>query len=103
MSRLNIFQANFSIDIRTIIEVLNDLWRYRVNDSTWTWISGSDTGYQLGVYGEKGVPNSDNNPGSRYGALALYDSCTHKLMLFGGLGYDEQYPGVSVIIDSISV
>ena len=22
---------------------LNDLWRYQVNDSTWTWMSGNDT------------------------------------------------------------
>ena len=71
-----------------------------MNDSTWTWIAGSNTANQLGVYGEKGIPNPDNHPGSRLGALALYDSCTHKLWLFGGSGFDEHYTGVSVVIDN---
>ena len=33
---------------------LNDLWRYRVSDSTWTWMSGSPSVDQPGVYGAKG-------------------------------------------------
>ena len=74
-----------------------------MNDNTWTWIAGSNTIDQFGVYGEKGIPNSDNNPGSRLGALALYDSCTHTFLLFGGLGYDEEHLGVCVIIDSLFV
>ena len=72
-----------------------------MNDSTWTWIAGSNTIDQFGVYGEKSIPNSDNYPGSRYGELALYDSCTHTFILFGGYGYDEGYLGVYFTFDSI--
>jgi len=55
------YKQTIPIDIRTIIGNLNDLWRYRVNDSTWTWIAGSNTANQLGMYGEKGIPNSANH------------------------------------------
>ena len=66
---------------------LNDLWRYRVNDSTWTWISGSSITDQPGVYGEKGDGHIDNVPGARYGAGGWYDSDNAEFWLFGGYGY----------------
>jgi len=59
-----------------------------VNDSTWTWMGGSSSFDQHGVYGEKNIPNSENTPGSRLYALPLYDTCTHSFLLFGGYGYD---------------
>ncbi len=31
----------------------------------WTWMSGTKTGYQRGVYGKKGVPDAANVPGAR--------------------------------------
>ena len=65
-----------------------------MNDSTWTWISGSDTTNQPGVYGEKGVPNSDNHPGARYFATGCYDTITQEFWLFGGHGYITASPGV---------
>ena len=65
---------------------LNDLWRYRVNDSTWTWISGNNTVYQPSIYGEKGVTNSNNHPGARNSPLGLYDSLRQVFWLFGGHG-----------------
>ena len=57
-----------------------------MNDSTWTWISGSNTIKQLGVYGEKGVPSVDNQPGARHYATGCYDTITQELWLFGGSG-----------------
>ena len=65
---------------------LNDLWRYRLNDSTWTWISGNNTAGGLGIYGEKG----DNTPGARYGSAIWYDSVNRELWLFGGYGYGSE-------------
>ena len=62
----------------------NDLWRYRVNDNTWTWISGNDTVDQPGVYGEKGVPSSDNQPSARDSATGCYDNIAQEFWLFGG-------------------
>ena len=72
---------------------MNDLWRYRVSDSTWTWISGSNKILQLGVYGEKGKANPNNFPGARYGAFGWYDNLREEFWLFGGLGYDNTSSG----------
>ena len=71
------------------LALLNDLWRYRVNDSTWTWISGSGIVNQLGVYGEKGNASTTNIPGGRSDAVGWYDESTQELWLFGGAGYSS--------------
>ena len=76
--------------------MLNDLWRYRINDSTWTWISGSDSIDQPGVYGEKGNASSENVPGARYGAVGWYDSLRQEFWLFGGFGYTNSTAGTRV-------
>ena len=44
---------------------LNDLWRYDPATNQWTWMSGSNTINQVGVYGTKGVPDAANVPGAR--------------------------------------
>ena len=64
-----------------------------MNDSTWTWVSGSNIVNQPGIYGVKGIPNSNNQPGAREGALGLYDSLRQVLWLFGGYGYDNTSEG----------
>ena len=55
-----------------------------MNDSTWTWISGSNTTNQPGVYGEKGIPNITNVPGALYQANGWWDEATKELWVFGG-------------------
>jgi len=65
---------------------LNDVWRYRVSDNTWTWISGGNTTGEYGVYGERGVTSIDNVPGARWGALGVYDVSNRVFWLFGGQG-----------------
>ncbi|MBN1698149.1 MAG: hypothetical protein JW881_11595 [Spirochaetales bacterium] len=65
---------------------LNDLWRF--DGTNWTWISGSDTGGQSGVYGTKGVASAANIPGARYGSISWID-VSDNLWLFGGYGYDS--------------
>ena len=60
-----------------------------MNDSTWTWISGSDRADQKGVYGEKEKASIENVPGSRSGAVGWYDSLREEFWLFGGYGYDN--------------
>jgi len=72
---------------------LNDLWRYRVSDNTWTWISGSDTVDQPGVYGVRGVAHPSNVPGGRRGAAAWYDSSKQEFWLFGGYYYYDYSVG----------
>ncbi|UCG60094.1 MAG: hypothetical protein JSU70_11335 [Phycisphaerales bacterium] len=65
---------------------LNDLWRF--DGTSWTWVSGSNTGNQTGVYGTKGVAHSANVPGARWGSVSWADS-SGSLWLFGGFGYDS--------------
>jgi len=72
-----------------VIGQLNDLWRYRINDSTWTWISGSNTTNQPGFYGEKGNASTDNYPGAHCCAVGWYDSLREEFWLFGGVGIDS--------------
>ena len=59
----------------------------------WAWISGSDIGNQCGVYGTKEIPDNDNVPGARYGAVDWTDS-SENLWLFGGRGYDSEFEGL---------
>lgn len=67
---------------------LNDLWKYDSVSGEWTWISGSDSFDQAGVYGTKGVSSPSNVPGGRYESVSWVDS-GGKLWLFGGMGYDS--------------
>lgn len=70
---------------------LNDLWRFDPMTSLWTWMSGGDHLYQLGVYGTKGVAAPDNVPGARSGAVAWADT-QGGLWLFGGAGFNAAEP-----------
>lgn len=53
------------------------------NAKEFIWISGSNETDQVGIFGEKGIPNPDNVPGARSSALAWIDS-SNNLYLFGG-------------------
>ncbi|KKL54552.1 hypothetical protein LCGC14_2264270, partial [marine sediment metagenome] len=65
---------------------LNDLWKY--DGVNWTWVSGSDTKNQAGVYGYKGIADPSNTPGARLLGVSWTDG-TGNLMLFGGIGRDR--------------
>jgi N-acetylneuraminic acid mutarotase len=74
-----------------IVCVLNDLWEYNPATSTWTWMGGSDTADQTGVYGAQGVASSTNTPGARSNPVSWTDA-QGNLWLFGGndgLGVDS--------------
>jgi len=68
------------------VDVINDLWRW--NGSEWTWVSGSSTISQAGVYGIKGTADAANVPGAREAAVGWHED-NGDLWLFGGLGYDS--------------
>jgi N-acetylneuraminic acid mutarotase len=71
---------------------LNDLWRFDPDNATWTWISGDDRGDRDGTYGDKGIADEDNEPGSRSGSFAWRDGAGD-LWLFGGFGFNRDYLG----------
>jgi hypothetical protein len=64
---------------------LNDLWEY--SGGQWRWVSGSNIGEQLGVYGSQGVAASINSPGARYQAMGWADP-SGTFWLSGGIGPD---------------
>jgi N-acetylneuraminic acid mutarotase len=64
---------------------LNDLWKY--SGGQWTWMSGSSSPNQSGIYGTLGVGSPDNVPGARNGGAAWMDK-SGNLWMFGGLGLD---------------
>ena len=64
---------------------LNDLWEYTPGSGLWTWVSGSSTAGNVGVYGTQGAAAAANVPGARDGAVAFADS-SGNLWLFGGHG-----------------
>ncbi|TAL29570.1 MAG: galactose oxidase [Spirochaetes bacterium] len=65
---------------------LNDLWKF--DGTSWTWVSGDKEVYKAGVYGDLGVANEFNKPGSRTCATSWIDA-GGTLWLFGGIGYDD--------------
>jgi hypothetical protein len=64
--------------------MLNDLWKF--SGTNWTWVSGSSSAGQYGVYGTMGVPATSNTPGARGWSATWIDS-NDDLWLFGGYGY----------------
>ncbi len=75
---------------------LNDMWVYTPNATagepgTWTWIKGSNTGSQNGLYGVLTRPYLTHyvwTPGGRSAATSWVDT-NGQLWLFGGEGYDS--------------
>jgi N-acetylneuraminic acid mutarotase len=65
---------------------LNDLWMF--NGTDWTWVSGSNSVNQPGVYGTKGTASITNIPGARDDSISWIDT-SGNLWLFGGQGRDS--------------
>ncbi|HWE84765.1 MAG TPA: chitobiase/beta-hexosaminidase C-terminal domain-containing protein [Terracidiphilus sp.] len=68
--------------------LLNDLWKFNPSTNEWTWMGGSSTSNQPGVYGTLGTPAPGNIPGSRYRAATWIDG-SGNFWLFGGSGFDS--------------
>jgi N-acetylneuraminic acid mutarotase len=71
------------IDINNAFGDLNDLWEFDPATMEWTWMAGSSTARQPGVYGMPGVPAHGNVPGARDSATSWTDGKGH-LWLLGG-------------------
>jgi N-acetylneuraminic acid mutarotase len=70
-----------------VLSYFNDLWEFNPGSNQWTWVSGSNTANQQGVYGTLGTPAQQNVPGGRSSSVSWVDS-KGNLWLFGGNGYD---------------
>lgn len=71
--------------VNTTAGSLNDLWRYTPSTGLWTWMGGSNTINQAGVYGTIGVPSTTNTPGGRYSGACW--RLGNLVYIYGGLGY----------------
>jgi hypothetical protein len=67
---------------------LNDLWKFDPSTGQWTWMGGSKTINQSGVYGTLGLADTSNIPGARQYAMSWTDPWGN-FWLFGGEGYDS--------------
>ena len=64
---------------------LGDLWKYNIQDNSWTWIKGEPVVRSRAVYGEKKVAAENNRPSSRMGSACWIDA-NNNLWLHGGYG-----------------
>jgi len=67
----------------------NDMWRYDLATNVWTWMKGSSSSGQSGVYGTKGVEDSTNTPGCR-SAYCRWKDKFGNLWLYGGFDYSNR-------------
>jgi len=77
--------GGYGYDSTGTIGNLNDLWEYNPATLEWTWVSGSSTVAQAGLYGTQGLAAPSNVPGARSSAVSWIDS-NGNLWLFGGEG-----------------
>lgn len=66
----------------------NDLWKFDPTNGLWTWVSGSSSEGQAGVYGTQGVATGSDVPGARVPNASWTDTAGN-LWLFGGSGIDS--------------
>lgn len=79
---------------------LNDLWRYDPSNNQWTWVHGSKTELEYGVYGTEGVPSDDTVPGARsYAGVCV--SGDGGSFIFGGFGRGALSAGVSGYLNDL--
>jgi hypothetical protein len=84
--------GGFGKDGAGTLGFLNDLWEY--SGGTWTFVSGSSLGNQIGIYGTPGVASGTNAPGGRQEAVGWADTAGN-LWLFGGEGEDGNNPATA--------
>ncbi len=76
-------------NVASVGYTLNDLWRYNPATNMWAWMAGDTTlADRFGEYGQRGLPDAANKPGSRQTALTWVD-IHGKLWLYGGYGLGE--------------
>lgn len=78
--------GGYGYDSASTKSEMGDLWRF--DGTNWTWMGGSNTVRNPGVYGSKGESSASNVPGARYESAYWKDS-SGGLWLFGGYGNDS--------------
>lgn len=63
----------------------NDLWKFDTSTKNWTWVDGTLTPNQAGIYDSKGAPSTTARPGGRRG-LSMWLDNDDNIWIFGGYG-----------------
>ncbi len=63
---------------------INDMWEFDHQTRNWIWVSGGGQTNLIPVYGTLNVPDPDNTPGPRAGAVSWTDKYGN-FWLFGGV------------------
>jgi hypothetical protein len=71
----------------------NDLWKYTPSTGLWTWMGGTSSANQYGVYGTQGTAATTNYPGGRLGAVSWTSATGGNIWLLGGNGYSAAGSG----------
>jgi len=66
---------------------MNDMWKF--DGENWTWISGSESPNEGGVYGSKGIQSNENVAGARFSVVS-WKGPNGTLWFFGGYGYSSE-------------
>ncbi len=77
--------GGYGYDASGNIQDINDLWRYNTSTNQWTWMNGSSSIFQNGIYGTQGVASSTNTPGARRNVISWKDNSGY-LWIYGGYG-----------------
>jgi N-acetylneuraminic acid mutarotase len=76
-----------------LIGYLNDLWKFDPTTLEWTWVSGTNVGWDTRpIYGTRGTADPSNIPGGRHSSVTFIDS-SGNLWLFGGFGWGTDTQG----------
>lgn len=63
----------------------HDVWRYRMNDSAWAWMSGSTTPYSKGFRGpSRGEIYPPSVIPARWDSAGWYNQSSGEMWIFGG-------------------
>jgi len=71
---------------------LNDLWRYSPSNDQWTWMKGSSSANQFGVYGTINVANTNNTPGGKEVPIGI--GANGSFYIYGGYGTNTSNTGI---------
>ena len=80
--------GGYGLDENNYTGLLNDVWKYDTKQNLWTWVYGDKIEDQNGKFGIKGVTDSLNTPGGRWGSVSWIDT-NNTFWIFGGEGYTE--------------
>ncbi|MBS1744088.1 MAG: T9SS type A sorting domain-containing protein [Bacteroidetes bacterium] len=74
------------IGYTSVYGMLNDLWKYDINNNEWVWMHGDSTIAHAAVYGNNSFIYEPTRPGALHNAVA-WAGTNGDVWLFGGRGY----------------